>query len=752
MDNTLVTTDFVGDDDNEDMFADQILDLINGDDDGSDSVEQSGSQSINETADGGGGDAGDCRQPNIDSQNKSSQKVLRLIDDNTDIFGVADKAIASGSANKNNNNDLLAKCVLEVFGGDISDDELAEDNNSHLTREGQLIESNLKSGNEQSSTSSSLLSSVSLFENKGNKNRQKNVWTENKKTTNENNNKLNDKTDETILRDVFSGIRLKNPLVSSQRMSELMNGRQMIKMSLIKSHINKQTNDIEGDWVTIGVIVNKMAPKTSKNGNHYSIWKLSDLKTKNVVSFFLFGAVHSEHWKLTVGTVVGLLNSRLMDNKMDDNNKNSGKYGNKNEICSLTIDHSSKLLVLGTAKDLGFCRAVKKNREVCGALINLATEDFCDYHIKNAYKMFSSRRSDIQMNFSNCEPNKYLANNSQKNNTFFANAFMDGERKDAPIIETKVMKSTELMAKKANENKTLSKVIKNPLSKAAKNFALSLSESTKTSSDSKTSGNTPFSAKDVFNSITKKETNSLGLKQFSVPVMAKGYKNGEMIDLSRKSDARLRAIQKLKQKPLEKVDPNKVKPISNKRSLDRIKSKIDCDLSVTDKTDGDANTTADEREAKAKKLRSELIDRALSRKSINEKAGDFAEAEAQEKYFNNMEKKEKIENKLSDIFEMQCQVVSCQQCKYTAHSASDLCKKNRHKLSRHTATKRFFRCQKCKHRSYTFNSLMPVKPCAKCGQISYAKTSIVDIKEETSLSDIKLKIRGEEQKFLNSMK
>lgn len=54
----------------------------------------------------------------------------------------------------------------------------------------------------------------------------------------------------------------RNPLVSSVEMQERMTGRKMVSMSSIQKYIIG--GDIEGDWVTIGVIVSKDIKKSSK--------------------------------------------------------------------------------------------------------------------------------------------------------------------------------------------------------------------------------------------------------------------------------------------------------------------------------------------------------------------------------------------------------------------------------------------------------------------------------------------------------
>ena len=70
--------------------------------------------------------------------------------------------------------------------------------------------------------------------------------------------------DENFSKDRFSSLRIINPLISSVVMEKRMEGRRMVTISQIPTKI-KGNNDIDGDWVTIGVIVQKLPPKKSSN-------------------------------------------------------------------------------------------------------------------------------------------------------------------------------------------------------------------------------------------------------------------------------------------------------------------------------------------------------------------------------------------------------------------------------------------------------------------------------------------------------
>uniref|UniRef100_A0A4W3J4D2 Protein MCM10 homolog n=1 Tax=Callorhinchus milii TaxID=7868 RepID=A0A4W3J4D2_CALMI len=192
--------------------------------------------------------------------------------------------------------------------------------------------------------------------------------------------------------DRFSGLRIRNPLVSSTEMERKMQSRKMIRLSQLRSKL--ATENLEAtDWVTFGVVCKKTTPQSSSNGKTFSIWRLTDLCSSSLnLSLFLFGNVHKEHWKTETGTVIGLLNANPM----------KPKEGSE-EVC-LSVDHPQKILVMGEAMDMGCCRARKKNGEPCTQIVNLRECGYCEYHVKAQYKKLSAKRPDLQSSFSGHGP------------------------------------------------------------------------------------------------------------------------------------------------------------------------------------------------------------------------------------------------------------------------------------------------------------------------------------------------------------
>lgn len=185
----------------------------------------------------------------------------------------------------------------------------------------------------------------------------------------------------------YGGIAISHPKLSSSVLESRLSGRKIIHISKIQSKL--KNNDIEGDWLTIGVLVKKVAQKKTANGKNFSVWQLSDLGvgTENqTVGFFLFGDTYKEHWKIQVGTVIGLLNPTIMKQE-------KSTY----QELSISLDNPKKLMEIGLAKELGVCKGIRKNDgKSCSMFVNTSYGEYCEYHILKAFKKASASRMELQ--------------------------------------------------------------------------------------------------------------------------------------------------------------------------------------------------------------------------------------------------------------------------------------------------------------------------------------------------------------------
>ena len=201
--------------------------------------------------------------------------------------------------------------------------------------------------------------------------------------------------EEPSVTDAYSKIRIVNPLISHSLMKMRMEGRKMI--SIPRIHLKMKTQEVQGDWVTIGVVVGKSEPKTSSAGNPYSIWKLNDLEDlENSVSFFLFGEKHKQLWKTSLGTVIGVLNPGIMDALDKSSNEPA-----------LTVHNASQVMMMGHSKDLAWCTSLTKGGNKCCKFINRRQGDFCAYHVQAAYRKQSAQRLELHGSVTGIKPRSF---------------------------------------------------------------------------------------------------------------------------------------------------------------------------------------------------------------------------------------------------------------------------------------------------------------------------------------------------------
>lgn len=181
-----------------------------------------------------------------------------------------------------------------------------------------------------------------------------------------------------IYTDPVFGLRIIHPLISSTVLQERMSQRTAITMTALPAHIAH--GDKERDWAIAGVIVHKSNVMTSKKGSQYVIWKLSDLRPPDLkqITVFLFKGAYKDLWKTAQGMAVAILNPGVMDN-------------DKAGETTLSLDTAQKCMLLGQSKDIGTCKAKKKNGDPCTALVNRYACEYCVFHVKQEYNKMSSR-------------------------------------------------------------------------------------------------------------------------------------------------------------------------------------------------------------------------------------------------------------------------------------------------------------------------------------------------------------------------
>ncbi|XP_026472552.1 protein MCM10 homolog isoform X1 [Ctenocephalides felis] len=552
-----------------------------------------------------------------------------------------------------------------------------------------------------------------------------------------------------VYTDPIFGIRLINPVISSATLTERMTGKLPVRFAQIKRHV--QSGNLDSDWVVAGCIVSKSPVKTSQKGAQYSIWLLSDLHNDlKTVSLFLFRNAHKELWKTNSGTVIGILNPSVLEKR----------EGSKDEAC-LSVDNPQRIMIFGQSKDIGTCKSRKKNGDPCTAFVNTHTCEFCIFHVKQEY-IQHSKRSELQSSFAGNGLTNLRNKVLGKNEVFYGGQ---------SYIATPIQKNRKQMAKDKNRLNFLSdgmttnsssvnrQSIINSLNVANKLNAARIEVTSKQRDkdlkrlqilkeympecSTRLVNNVMNNELEISNKTAIKDSNhanSTNCNNIFIPKLSSD--NGKIINLNidahkTVNKANFKALEWVKKNgPIKKTDPSNLKGtiLGKKRILEELNhDQINKKMKVEEKTS----------------FRSDRFKKLMEASSINEHLVTLAENEKQKKYFDILEKKEAMEEKMLNTFKVACKAVSCSVCKYTSFSASEKCKKERHQLKVTDSFKRFFQCQDCSNRTVTLDKI-PKFSCKNCQSSHWVRAPMMKERIVKSTSQV-LSIRGDEEKFIGSV-
>ena len=123
----------------------------------------------------------------------------------------------------------------------------------------------------------------------------------------------------------------------------------------------------------------------SQNSKKFIVMTLTDLNW--TVDLYLFGTAVPRYHRLTPGTVIAILNPGIMPPKKG--HEDTGAFG-------LTLHGSDDtVLEIGTARELGHCSAKRKDGKECGAWVNIAKTEVCEFHLNLQLYKTEQGRSGI---------------------------------------------------------------------------------------------------------------------------------------------------------------------------------------------------------------------------------------------------------------------------------------------------------------------------------------------------------------------
>ncbi|KAK2495604.1 hypothetical protein MC885_001431, partial [Smutsia gigantea] len=210
---------------------------------------------------------------------------------------------------------------------------------------------------------------------------------------------------------------------------------------------------------------------------------------------------------------------------------------------------------------------------------------------------------------------------------------------------------------------------------------------------------------------------------------------------------KLAAITKLRAKGqiLTKTDPNSIKK-KQKDAEDflEVKERVGKNNAFSPGAENELEPARKKRREQLAYLESEEFQKILKAKSKHTGILKEAEAELQEQYFEPLVEKEQMEEKMRNIQEVKCRVVTCKTCAYTHFKPLETCIGQQHDYHWHDGIKRFFKCP-CGNRSISLDRL-PRKHCSNCGLFKWERDGMLKFMKK----EIKCLILSKNQKPLNS--
>ena len=177
----------------------------------------------------------------------------------------------------------------------------------------------------------------------------------------------------------------------------------------VKSPEYALPDDLEADYVVLGVIGSKSPPLSHKDHltttssenatslteatssaqnakGKFMILTLTDLKW--TLDLYLFTTAYTRFWKLVPGTVVALLNPNIMP--PPPHKADTGRF-------SLTLNSSEDtILEIGTSRDLGWCKAVRKDGKQCPDWVDKRHTEYCEFHVDRVVERTRRGRMEVQ--------------------------------------------------------------------------------------------------------------------------------------------------------------------------------------------------------------------------------------------------------------------------------------------------------------------------------------------------------------------
>ena len=211
----------------------------------------------------------------------------------------------------------------------------------------------------------------------------------------------------------YSMTHLSKRLLPHDILTRTFNDKSILRipdlLAKVKSPEYSLPDDLEADYVVLGIIASKSSPLSHKDSTKttstndttsldeattsaqntrgkFMILTLTDLKW--TLDLYLFTTAYTRFYKLTPGTVIALLNPNIMPPQ--PYKADTGRF-------SLTLNSSDDtVLEIGASRDLGWCKASRKDGKPCSDWVDKRHTEFCEFHVDRVVERARQGRMEVQ--------------------------------------------------------------------------------------------------------------------------------------------------------------------------------------------------------------------------------------------------------------------------------------------------------------------------------------------------------------------
>jgi minichromosome maintenance protein 10 len=197
----------------------------------------------------------------------------------------------------------------------------------------------------------------------------------------------------------YSGLQLSKRILPHNVLARAVSGKKSYLLKDLLRQVKApewSLPDEENDIVVFAIVATKSDPRSHRPGpgndgksqqdrGKYMVLTLVDLEFE--IELFLFNSGFDRFWKLTPGTVVAILNPGILP--PPPGREATNRFG-------LVINSDEDtILEIGNARDIGYCKSIKKDGAPCRSWVNAKRTEYCEFHTNEAVRKARSSRIEL---------------------------------------------------------------------------------------------------------------------------------------------------------------------------------------------------------------------------------------------------------------------------------------------------------------------------------------------------------------------